>query len=235
MTTAPSLLGDAELEAAIRAGVGPSFWAARDPERAAVIDPVRGAAGDRTFAALDARANRLARGLHAAGLRAGDGIALLSRNRAEFCEVWAATNRAGLRLTPVNWHLTAEESAYVVDDCEAKAIVADASVAAVASGAAAGAPRAALRLAVGGAIDGFAAYDDFLAQHAPHALAEPSLGTSMLYTSGTTGRPRDPRRAGSCRTSTGAATSTSARARSTTLRRSASRWGSRSPRACRWC
>ena len=83
-------------------------------------------AGDRTFAELNARANQLVRALRRLGLEAGDGVALLCPNRPEFAEVGAACQRAGLRLTTVNWHLTADEAGYIVDDCEAKALVADA-------------------------------------------------------------------------------------------------------------
>jgi long-chain acyl-CoA synthetase len=186
---------DAELDAALRHGVAPSLWAERDPAAPAIVDPLRGAAGARTFGALDERANRLVRGLRARGVRAGDGVALLCRNRAEFCEVWAAALRAGLRLTAVNWHLTSSEAAYVLDDCEAKAFVADASLAEIAAGAAEAAPRAAVRLAIGGAIDGFEAYEAFLAEHDGAPIADPTLGTTMLYTSGTTGRPKGVQRA----------------------------------------
>ena len=190
----PSLATAAEVDAAVRCGMGPALWAARDPGRVAIVDAARGAAGGRTFGSLDARVNRLVRGLRAAGLAEGDGVALLCRNRAEFCEVWAATTRAGFRLTPVNWHLTGSEAAYVLDDCEAKAFVADASLGEAAEIAASSAPRAGLRLAVGGAIDGFADYDAFLADHGPEPIDDPVLGTSMLYTSGTTGRPKGVRR-----------------------------------------
>ena len=65
--------------------------------------------GERTFRELNARSNQLARAFRAAGLRAGDGVALVCSNRPEFVEVQQATARTGLRLTPVNWHLSAEE------------------------------------------------------------------------------------------------------------------------------
>jgi len=92
------------------------------PERLAIAAP----AGDRTFAALNARANQLARALRARGLEPGDGVALVCSNRPEFAEVVYAVLRSGLRLTPINWNLTANEMALIVADCEARAIVADA-------------------------------------------------------------------------------------------------------------
>src|SRR5690242_21962842 len=100
----------------------PSYWAQRQPERPAILSPN----GDRTFAELNANANRLVRALRARGVQAGDGLALMCSNRPEFFETYAAALRAGFRLTTVNWHLTGEEAGYIVDDCEAAAFVADA-------------------------------------------------------------------------------------------------------------
>src|SRR5262245_55714179 len=104
-------------------------WARRTPDRIAVASP----AGTRTFAELDANANRLAHALRARGLVPGDAVALLGGNRPEFVETWLACQRAGYRLTPVNWHLNADEAAYIVDDCEAKAVVATNDVVVAAS------------------------------------------------------------------------------------------------------
>src|SRR6516165_10458721 len=94
-------------------------WAIRTPDEPAIVSPT----GTRTFAELDANANRLARALRGRGLVPGDAVALLAGNRPVFVETVFACQRAGYRLTPVNWHLTAQEAAYVVDDCEAKALV----------------------------------------------------------------------------------------------------------------
>ncbi|MEY2566571.1 MAG: long-chain acyl-CoA synthetase [Actinomycetota bacterium] len=174
------------LQEAARTGMTLAHWAARFPDRAAVVS----SHGDRTFAELNQRANQLARALRRAGLEAGDGVALLCSNRAEFAEVMAATNRSGFRLTPVNWHLTANEAGYIVDDCEARAFVADARFGAIAREVAALAPTAQVRLAVGGDIDGFISYDDALDVEAGDDITDPVLGSSMLYTSGTTGRPK---------------------------------------------
>ena len=79
---------------AVRQGMGVAFAAARTPERLAVIAPT----GDRTFAELNANANRLVRALRRRGLAAGDSVAILSSNRAEFAETWSACTRAGFRL-----------------------------------------------------------------------------------------------------------------------------------------
>jgi len=179
-----------DLREATRDGMALAYWAARQPDVPAIVSPH----GDRTFAALNARANALARALRSRGLVPGDAIALLVGNRPEFAEVVAAAQRAGLRFTPVNWHLTGDEAGYVVDDCDAKAFVADARYATSAARAGDCAPGARVRLAVGGAIDGFESYDDVVAGYDDSDLDDPVVGSSMLYTSGTTGRPKGVRR-----------------------------------------
>ena len=176
---------DAFLEAS-RTGTTLSLRAAADPERPAVLS----AAGDRSYAELDANANRLARALRAAGLGAGDAVALICRNRPEFVETYYACLRTGIRLTPVNWHLTGEEIAYVVSDCDAKAVVAHADLGDGITKAVAGNDALRLKFAIGGELPGFAAYDEVLAAHDSSAIDGPSLGRAMLYTSGTTGRPK---------------------------------------------
>src|SRR5438270_8795700 len=172
--------------AAAGTGTVVSWHAARRPDQLAIVSDY----GNRTYAELDAAANRLARALQAAGLRPGDAIALVCRNRPEFAEVQAAVQRSGLRLTPVNWHLTGPEMAYIVSDCEAKAIVADASFADCVAEAGEGNDALLAKLCVGGHIPGFSPYDEAVAGLDSSALPEPVVGRSMLYTSGTTGRPK---------------------------------------------
>ncbi|MEZ4216575.1 MAG: AMP-binding protein [Myxococcota bacterium] len=185
-------LAFADATAAARVGMSLSHRASLHPER----DAIRCEHGDRTFAALNARANRLLRALRARGLRAGDGVAIVSRNRPEFAEAFFACLRGGLRFTPVNWHGSEDEIAYVVADCEARALVCDAAFAPAAARAreAAGA-RLDVRLAVGGALDAFEPFEDALAPESGDDVEDASLGDTMLYTSGTTGRPKGVRRA----------------------------------------
>ena len=108
----------------------------------------------------------------------------------EFAEVWAACSRGGYRLTPINWHLTGEEAGYIIDDCEAQVIVADARHAQSAAGAARHAPGATVRLAIGGDIEGYESYEDALSAEDDANIDDPVPGGQMLYTSGTTGRPK---------------------------------------------
>jgi len=171
---------------AARCGMTLAYRAARQPDDDAIVCEQ----GDRTFAALNANANRLARALRARGVRSGDAIALMVANRAEFAEVMAASHRSGLRLTPINWHLTVDEAAYIVADCEARVFVADARFGAVARDVARRTSGLHVLLSVGADIDGFEAYADAIEQEDGSDITDPVRGRAMLYTSGTTGRPK---------------------------------------------
>jgi long-chain acyl-CoA synthetase len=170
-----------------RTGMQPAVWARLQQDRVAVYDYV---GQTRTFGELNANANRLARRLREAGLQPNEGVALACSNRVEFCEALMAALRTGLRLTPVNWHLTAEEIAYIVGDCEAKVLLADVRIAPAAKVAAEACPDATLRLAIGGEIEGFELYEAALAGVDGSDIEDPARGHTMLYTSGTTGRPK---------------------------------------------
>ncbi len=174
------------LEAAALSGMSFAVWAAHQPDKACVVDPD---GRTRTYAEVNRNANRLARLLRQAGLKPRDSVALVCSNRVEFVEVLLATQRTGLRITPVNWHLTADEIGYILNDCEAKAVFCDARVAACGP-AVAQAPGIGLKVAIGDEIAGFRDYDEALAILDGHDIDDPVLGNQMLYTSGTTGRPK---------------------------------------------
>jgi len=144
---------------------------------------------ERSYKEVNANANRLARLLRGAGLAKGDAVALVCSNRAEFVEVLAATRRTGLRITPVNWHLTTDEIAYIVNDCEAKALFVEDRIAAGIA-AAEQCPNLVLKVVIGGPAEGFQNYDEALADLDGSDIADPVLGNQMMYTSGTTGRPK---------------------------------------------
>lgn len=178
--SAAALRGAAEL------GVAPAFWAARQADKTAIF----GMSGPtRTFGQLNANANRIARLLRDQGLKPGDAVALICPNRAEFADVLFGRQRSGLRMTPVNWHMTAEEMAYVINNCEASALFADTQVAGVGE-AAAQCPRLKVKVAIGGDLQGFAGYETALGQFPGEDIADPARGHTMLYSSGTTGRPK---------------------------------------------
>jgi long-chain acyl-CoA synthetase len=172
---------------ALAAGMLIAFTAQRSPDRRAILSE----RGDRSYGELNARANQLVRALRARGLKQGDAVALLCSNRPEFVETYAACLRSGLRLTCINWHLQADEASYIVDDCEALALIAEGDrVASVAEKAVQQARRVTVRLSIGDPIAGFEPYETALEAEAPDDIPDPVRGSTMLYTSGTTGRPK---------------------------------------------
>ena len=188
-------LSDDKTEA-IAQGMLVAWLASRAPDRPAVY----GSFGDRTYGVLNANINRLVRALRAQGLRADDSVALMCTNRPEFLEVLYATQRSGMRLTPINWHLTGDEARYIVENCEAKAFIAAAELgrgAIEAAGAGCARDRnPVVRLSIGGELPGFAVYEDVLDQYDGADIEDPTPGSQMLYTSGTTGRPKGVHRPG---------------------------------------
>ena len=170
-----------------------SFWsrAEEDPAWIAVIeaDGTQIPAGE-----LLSRANQITAGLRAAGLRPGDGIAALLPNGSAALEVYLAALQAGWYLTPINWHFTAPEVAYIIADCEAKAFFADERFASLGAAAAdqAGLPASA-RVSFG-TIPGFTTESGLRGGQPASRPAGRTAGATMHYTSGTTGRPKGVRR-----------------------------------------
>src|SRR3984885_1748543 len=108
---------------------------------------IMGGSGARlSYAELDRQSNKIAQLFRSLGLRPGDHIAVLMENRPEFFPVVWAAQRAGLFYTPVNWHLSAAEAAYIVADCGARLLVASSGLEELAAAAAASAPAPARRL-----------------------------------------------------------------------------------------
>jgi long-chain acyl-CoA synthetase len=169
------------------------FWRAAkaDPARAAVVEPdgTVHTAGD-----LMARVNQLTWGLRERGLRPGDGVAVLAPNGAAAFAVYLAALQAGWYYTPINWHFTVPEIAYIVRDSEAKAFFVDERFAGAGAAAAdrAGVPAAG-RFCFGG-IPGFYSAERLAAGQPPDEPPGRTAGSAMYYTSGTTGRPKGVRR-----------------------------------------
>ena len=177
---------DDRLNEAAAKGMTTAVWADIKPDAVFVHDPD---GTTHTWGKVNAQANRIVRLLRRHGLKPGDSVALICSNRAEFVEVLTATQRGGWRITPVNWHLTADEIAYIVNDCEAKAGFFDVRVASSAA-AAAQCPGLEVKVSIGGALPGFLDYDTALAPLDGSDIDDPVLGNAMMYTSGTTGRPK---------------------------------------------
>jgi acyl-CoA synthetase (AMP-forming)/AMP-acid ligase II len=152
----------------------PGTFAATAPDRAAIVmDDGRRL----TYGELEAASNRLAHWFRDRGLRRGDHIALLVENRPELLVAYWAAQRAGLYYTPCSTRLKADEVAYIVADCGARALLVSERHRAVA-------PDVEHVLVVDG--PDWAA----LADQPATPIADQAEGSDMLYSSGTTGRPK---------------------------------------------
>jgi len=169
------------------------FWklAEEDPERLAVVDPD---GREVTYGDLHAEANRLVHGLRALGLQPGDGVATVLPNSIEMLALYFAATQAGWYLTPINHHLVGPEIAYIVDDCEAGALVVHERFGEACQAAAAAIALAADRRFSVGDVPGFRPWDDLTAGQPSTPPADRAAGAAMHYTSGTTGKPKGVRR-----------------------------------------
>jgi acyl-CoA synthetase (AMP-forming)/AMP-acid ligase II len=166
----------------------PGKWAAERPDHPAYV--MAGSGRVVSYGELNDRSNQLAQLFYDAGLRFGDHIAVFMENRAEYFEPCWAAQRSGLFFTCINSHFNADEVAYIVDDCDAQVVVVSAELAEVAAELVDKMPHVKVRLVVGGAIDGYESYEDALSRYPAEPLEEELEGTRMLYSSGTTGRPK---------------------------------------------
>jgi fatty-acyl-CoA synthase len=168
--------------------VFPGTHALTTPDKPAVV--MTGSGRTTTYRQLADGSARLARYLHGHGLRRGDTLALLCENVPEAFEIYWAAHRAGLYLTPINYHLTPDEIAYILTDSAATALITSAARGASAVAAVAGCDAVRLRLAFGGPVPGFACYADELRDVPATPPDDQPAGADLLYSSGTTGRPK---------------------------------------------
>jgi long-chain acyl-CoA synthetase len=147
-----------------------------------------------TAGELVATSDRLVHGLRALGLTRGDCVAVAAPNSSEVLALFMAAAQTGMYLVPVNWHLTAPEIAYVLQDSNAKVFVASERIERASREAAelAGVPASG-RYALG-VIEGFAPFFKLIEGQPDSTPVDRSAGAPMTYTSGTTGRPKGVRR-----------------------------------------
>jgi long-chain acyl-CoA synthetase len=171
--------------------VHPGLISAATPDKPAII---MGSGRQVTYAELDRRSNQVANLLRSLGLEAGDHLAFQLHNEPEFFDlVWGA-HRAGIVYTALSSRLSAAETEYIIDDCEAKAVVVDHDLHDhLRELAAKPLPGLLARFGLG-APDGAlpAGWLDFAtaADAQPATPVDSYAGDDMLYSSGTTGRPK---------------------------------------------
>ncbi|MEZ5321783.1 MAG: AMP-binding protein [Microthrixaceae bacterium] len=171
----------------------PGDFARTTPDKAAIVMADSGEV--LTYAQLDAEANRFARVLRAAGLQPGDHMAFCMENHVRFLPIMWGAHYAGLYYTAMSSRLTTEEMAYIIGDCEAKAFVTSHHKADQAAELRDLMDGVSLRLMVDGdrygVVDGYDDYDRAIAAQDPTPIDEDRVeGQDMLYSSGTTGRPK---------------------------------------------
>jgi long-chain acyl-CoA synthetase len=172
-----------------KASEGLSLWQRGEvePERVAVVGLP---GGEITYGALARRSHQWANAFAGLGATAGDTIALMSPNSSMYLEVVFAAMEIGLRLVPVNFHLTGPEVAYILTDSGAALLVADERVAEPARSAAADASIPPSRRIAIGHIDGFQDAAELVGAAPVNSPQERLPGQRVYYTSGTTGRPK---------------------------------------------
>lgn len=165
----------------------PSAHARTSPDKPAYI--MAGSGEAVTYTELDARANRGARLIRGHGLGRGDGVAVLMDNSARYLEVMWAAERVGVYATCLSSKLQPAEAEYIIRDAGCRMLIASVGVADLAAALRPALPDLALYM-VDGAAEGFASYEAARDALSPEPIEDPQPGGIMLYSSGTTGRPK---------------------------------------------
>ena len=143
-----------------------------------------------TYRQLEDRSNQVAQMLRAMGLRAGDHIAILLPNHRCYFELCFGAHRAGIIYTAMSTRLTAGEAAYIIENSEAKLLITSTALSTLAAVLLPQTPGLAHRLMIDGTQHGYISYEAALAAQPPVRIADETAGGDMLYSSGTTGRPK---------------------------------------------
>jgi acyl-CoA synthetase (AMP-forming)/AMP-acid ligase II len=166
----------------------PAVYAEQKPDHPAVI--MAGTGETVTFRELNERSNRFAHLLRDRGVQRGDHIAIFLENGPRYHEMCWGAQRAGIYYTTINYHLTVPEVEYIVNDCDARVLVTSSRLAPVATGLLDKMPNVHTRLVIDGPLDGYELFDDVVAAYPVTNIADESEGAAMLYSSGTTGKPK---------------------------------------------
>jgi long-chain acyl-CoA synthetase len=166
----------------------PGMHAKNNPQKAAVVMASSGKVI--SYRELEDESNRAANLFRALGLKAGDGIALMAENHSRYHQILWAAQRAGLYYTAISSRLTAEELGYIVIDCGAKLFITSRAMADPAAAARRLIPSGVKCYMMDGAVNGFLSWEDSIAKHPTSPIAGETEGAPMLYSSGTTGKPK---------------------------------------------
>lgn len=174
----------------------PGRYAQTQSDRPAFI---MGSTGEAvSYGEYEARTNRLARLFRAHGLERMDHYSIFMENNVRYLECCGAGERSGLYYTCINHYLQGDELAYILNNSESQVLIVSSEKLVVAQDALAASPNVKLCLVVGGVDTAlpddshvtFQVFEAAVAEYPESPLPDESLGTSMLYSSGTTGRPK---------------------------------------------
>lgn len=165
----------------------PGAHAAHSPAKAAVVMAETGAT--LSYAELDGQANRLGRLYQWLGLKPGDHVAYCLENRLECPVVQWGAHYAGLYYTFISTRLTGAEAAYIVADCEAQVLLVSAKTAPTIIDAIRALPRPPQIYSLD-PVAGLKLFDDAISAFDASPIRDAVEGSEMLYSSGTTGRPK---------------------------------------------
>jgi len=165
--------------------------AAKNPDHPAIVMAPSGDVV--TFGDYEATANRVAHMLRDSGLEKRDHMAIFMENHPAVLMTEAGAERSGVLFTPINSYLSAEEAAYIVNDCQARVVVSSASKFDVAQQLPELCPKVERWLVVGsigGALESYESWEETVAAASKEHLTDEQMGAPMPYSSGTTGRPK---------------------------------------------
>ena len=171
----------------------PGVFAEQNPGKIAYVMAETGQTV--TFGELEARANQGAHLFRKLGLNKGDHIAILLENHPRFFQIVWAAQRSGIYYTAISWRLQPDEVEYIVNNCEAKVFISSLPRADVVERLRGKTPLVKKAYMLDGIVEGFEAWEDAIADMPETPIADQAEGTSMLYSSGTTGYPKGVKKA----------------------------------------
>ena len=166
----------------------PYIHAQKHPDKPAYIMAASGRTV--TYRQLDDQSNRIAQLFRSLGLKAGDHIALFIENNSQFFEICWGAQRSGLVYTAISSRLTAAEVEYIVRDCGARLFITSHYLAGTAAELVPLLDDVASRYMIDGVIAGYESWEAAVARQPATRIADETAGHDMLYSSGTTGRPK---------------------------------------------
>jgi len=166
----------------------PGVWAVRTPSKPAFVHQITGEAI--TYAEVESLSNQVAHLARSFGLQRGDHAAVFLENRIDYAPIFWGFMRAGLKVTPIPTHLTPEEVDYILTDSGARLLVTSQAKRQVAEQLRGPKLLPGARFMLDDAGGGYASFEAALAKFPTHPIADQSEGSEMLYSSGTTGKPK---------------------------------------------